>query len=166
MRCDCKTVCIGCPDCTSDPVLLTRYAERRESRIRDLEAQLAEAKANVTASQRSDMHYRRNAEVAFAQRKEELAASESAHAETRREWYAAVGRAQESYTELENDMKAHLRAAQGEIDASVAREAETWRMVDALIEGIANAPGRLPFYIQEPRDALLAARAERDVKPT
>lgn len=131
------------------------------ARVRDLEAQLAAAKGERDkATAKADAHerdwYAAKAEFgdAMAAQRERLRASESAHAETRREL-------DEARTLLA--MNARLGVEfKAKRDASVAREAETWRMVEALIEGIANAPGRLPSYIQEPRDALLAARAERE----
>lgn len=153
--------------------------------VSDLEAQLAAAKAERDkATAKADAHerdwYAAKSEFgdAMTAQRERLRASESAHAETRR--------GLEVFEKSRRDWIAVLDARSEELAASVAREAETWRMVDALIEALNQALAywvpRIPGHVAQSwdfahdvraaieqaeargRDALLAARAEREKK--
>lgn len=128
---DCNMTPCSCPDLAAD--LAAERAAHEATK-----AELGVAKRDVKnlhdavgrASQEAF-----DCDTARIRAEKALAASESAHAETRRE--------------LEASDTDRIRLGD-KIDASVAREAETWRMVEALIEAAVRA--------------LLAARTERGEK--
>jgi 8-oxo-dGTP pyrophosphatase MutT (NUDIX family) len=75
-------------------------------------------------------------------------------ADSQRRWERIV------LTEKERDA-AVKRAEEAEDELAVE-----CALTDVLVDGVKNAPGRLPFYIQDPLDAIAATRKARELAET